>query len=572
MKITKKILPVIILSVCALLPTPLASKAQEASTATTNSVQEAQTETLSNAPEVEATNEVSTNQAAADESSSSNSDNERQHHPQPIVLFGQNAELKTNETAEAVVVIGGSATIHGRVHDAVVVIGGNLEVDGDIGDAVVAIFGNVHVKPGAKIRDDAVAVMGTVTAASGTKIGGDAVAIGGKLDIADGASVRGEKVNVGLPGPFGDVQWLKDWFRYCVLEARPLAPQVGFVWVIAAVFFLIYLLIAAAFPSPVQVCVEDLDRRPATLFLMGLLTKLLVPLVIAILAVTGVGLIVVPFIGVALLLCAIVGKVALIEWLGFKLGRSFGGGLQKPLLAFLIGTILITLLYIIPVVGFLTFVTLAIWGLGSGVMAAFGRLRREAPDKPAPPVPPSAPAPVSPVVQPFIDPSAPPTPGTGATLESSVPFGAAPRFASQPPLPVSAPPTFPDFASFPKASLWERLCAAFLDIILIGILSGIAHVGPICLIVALAYFAGMWTWKGTTIGGIVLKLKVVRTDGRPLTFVIALVRGLAAAFSVVILFLGFLWIAWDKDKQGWHDKIAGTEVIRLPYSAPLVVL
>ena len=92
------------------------------------------------------------------------------------------------------------------------------------------------------------------------------------------------------------------------------------------------------------------------------------------------------------------------------------------------------------------------------------------------------------------------------------------------------------------------------------------------MIVALAYFAGMWTWRGTTIGGIVLKLKVIRTDGRPLTFVVALVRGLAAAFSVVILFLGFLWIAWDKDKQGWHDKIAGTEVVRLPHSAPLVVL
>jgi uncharacterized RDD family membrane protein YckC len=53
---------------------------------------------------------------------------------------------------------------------------------------------------------------------------------------------------------------------------------------------------------------------------------------------------------------------------------------------------------------------------------------------------------------------------------------------------------------------------------------------------------------------------------------VALVRGLAAAFSVIVLFLGFLWIAWDQDKQGWHDKIAGTAVVRLPQSAPLVCL
>ena len=123
--------------------------------------------------------------------------------------------------------------------------------------------------------------------------------------------------------------------------------------------------------------------------------------------------------------------------------------------------------------------------------------------------------------------------------------------------------------------------AAFLDIVVVGFITGIAHgpLGfllaflsgpPIFFIVALAYFAGMWAWKGTTVGGIVLKLHVVRTDGRPLTFVAALVRGLAAALSVVVLFLGFLWIAWDRDKQGWHDKIVGTVVVRLPRSIPLV--
>jgi uncharacterized RDD family membrane protein YckC len=564
MKTIQKILPVLWLAICTLLlVSPVMAQETNNPPTPTNSETATATDTVSNTPALTATND-----APADESS----DNAGPNNVQPIVLFGQNAELKTNETAEAVVVIGGSAKIHGHVHEAVVVIGGNAEVDGDVGDAVVAILGNVHVKPGASIHQDVVAIMGSISAEPGTKIGSDTVAIGGKLDLAEGAIVKGEKVNIGLPGPFGNLGWFADWIKYCVFEARPLSFKVGFVWVIAGMFFLIYLLIAAAFPRPVQVCVEDLNRRPATIFLMGLLTKLLVPFVYLILAVTGVGLIVAPFIWVALLLCAIVGKVALIEWLGFKVGGNFGGGFQKPLLAFLLGILIITLLYLVPVVGFLTFVILSVWGLGSGVTAAFSRLRREAPDKPVPPAPPSAPAPVSPIAPHFIDPSVPPTPGTGATLESFVPPGAAPQFASQPPPSASAPPQFPDIASFPKAGLWERLCAAFLDIILIGILSGIAHVGPICLIVALAYFAGMWTWKGTTIGGIVLKLKVVRTDGRPLTFVVALVRGLAAAFSTVILFLGFLWIAWDKDKQGWHDKIAGTEVIRLPHSMPLVVL
>ena len=122
--------------------------------------------------------------------------------------------------------------------------------------------------------------------------------------------------------------------------------------------------------------------------------------------------------------------------------------------------------------------------------------------------------------------------------------------------------------------------AALLDVILITlVVSFIAHsplgrlIGPpISLIVALAYFAGMWAWKGTTIGGTVLNLKVVRLDDQPVTFVVALVRGLTSALSFIVFFLGFFWIAFDRDKQSWHDKIAGTVVVRSPRATPLVCL
>ena len=139
--------------------------------------------------------------------------------------------------------------------------------------------------------------------------------------------------------------------------------------------------------------------------------------------------------------------------------------------------------------------------------------------------------------------------------------------------PTASPaPALPEVLSFPKAGFWERMGAAFLDVVLVSILGAIVGGPPQAFLVALAYFAGMWTWKGTTIGGIVLGLKLVRLDGQRITFVVALVRGLAAAFSVVVVFLGFLWITWDRDKQGWHDKIAGTVVLRLPRGTPLVCI
>lgn len=136
---------------------------------------------------------------------------------------------------------------------------------------------------------------------------------------------------------------------------------------------------------------------------------------------------------------------------------------------------------------------------------------------------------------------------------------------------TSAPAT-PEAWTLPRAAFWERMGAGFLDMILAGILFGLVGGPPLGFLVILAYFAGMWAWKGTTVGGVILKLKVVRLDGQPLTFPVALVRGLAAAFSIVVMFLGFLWIAWDKDKQGWHDKIAGTAVVRLPHTQSLMCI
>jgi uncharacterized RDD family membrane protein YckC len=136
---------------------------------------------------------------------------------------------------------------------------------------------------------------------------------------------------------------------------------------------------------------------------------------------------------------------------------------------------------------------------------------------------------------------------------------------------TAGPPISPPRAlAYPRAGFWERMGAGFLDIILVCLTTPI--VGPFAIFVAVAYFAGMWAWKGTTVGGIVLNLQVVREDGLPISFLTAFVRSVAAVFSALVFFLGFFWIGWDGQKQGWHDKIAGTVVVRLPKSIPLVCL
>ena len=73
------------------------------------------------------------------------------------------------------------------------------------------------------------------------------------------------------------------------------------------------------------------------------------------------------------------------------------------------------------------------------------------------------------------------------------------------------------------------------------------------------YFHGV---TGQTPGKKLLGLRVARTDGEPMTFGIAFLRWVGYIISKLPFFLGFIWVAFDGRKQGWHDKIAGTYVIK----------
>ena len=97
------------------------------------------------------------------------------------------------------------------------------------------------------------------------------------------------------------------------------------------------------------------------------------------------------------------------------------------------------------------------------------------------------------------------------------------------------------------------------------------HHGPGGWFIALAiYGAIMWKLKGTTIGGIVCGLKVVRVDNREIDWPTAVVRALGCFLSLAVAGLGFIWVAIDDEKQSWHDKIAGTAVVVVPKGVSLV--
>ncbi len=83
------------------------------------------------------------------------------------------------------------------------------------------------------------------------------------------------------------------------------------------------------------------------------------------------------------------------------------------------------------------------------------------------------------------------------------------------------------------------------------------------VVMNLFYFTYFHGTTGQTLGKRMLGMKVVQSTGEPMRAGVAFLRWVGYLLSGLIFYLGFLWIAFDGRKQGWHDKIAGTCVIRV---------
>ena len=83
----------------------------------------------------------------------------------------------------------------------------------------------------------------------------------------------------------------------------------------------------------------------------------------------------------------------------------------------------------------------------------------------------------------------------------------------------------------------------------------------VALLASPLYFITLFTTTGQTIGKYVMGVRVVRLDGRPMTFMTGTVRWLGYFVSAIPFGLGFFWVIVDNRQQGFHDRLAGTSVI-----------
>ena len=132
------------------------------------------------------------------------------------------------------------------------------------------------------------------------------------------------------------------------------------------------------------------------------------------------------------------------------------------------------------------------------------------------------------------------------------------------------------------AGFWIRVGATFIDVFLLsiillpltmmvygdltwkreGLILGSADflINYVLPFVATILF---WLYKSATPGKMALNMKVVDVDtGEKLSVGQSIGRYFAYIPAMAILMIGIIWVVFDKRKQGWHDKLAKTVVIR----------
>jgi uncharacterized RDD family membrane protein YckC len=135
---------------------------------------------------------------------------------------------------------------------------------------------------------------------------------------------------------------------------------------------------------------------------------------------------------------------------------------------------------------------------------------------------------------------------------------------------------------------WPRAGAALIDTVLIGViiwpiltsiygseywLGGSFIKGPADFLLSWVFPAIaviiFWIAKRATPGKMAISARIVdaETGGQPTTGQL-IGRYLGYYVAMLPLFLGIFWVGFDSRKQGWHDKLAGTVVVRSRHRGP----
>ncbi len=282
----------------------------------------------------------------------------------------------------------------GEIVSDATAVGGTLTVRGTVKGDAVAVGGSVKLEQGASVDGDAVSVGGSVTAPAGVHLGGDTVSIGGSVDVDPSVTIGGDRVQVG--GRLGSL----------LVKLIGLGHQESFTMRAASALLHIVMLLAVGVvfvtfvPSRVANVRQFLTARPGYSALAGLGLLLgFLPLCV-VLAVTLIGIPLIPVALLAAVLLYLIGLTAAATWLGERMPVL--ADRKTPINIVLLGLGAIAALSLVPFLGAAVVFLVATMAAGAALLSKFGQ-----------PIPPPGAA-----VPPALPPVAPPAADSGTSLST----------------------------------------------------------------------------------------------------------------------------------------------------------
>lgn len=229
----------------------------------------------------------------------------------------------------------------------VVAIGGDVTIYGKVENNVVAVGGNVSLKPSSCVV-------------------GEIVIVGGSLMREPGSVTSGKQTLIDIPyfipsfATFMKGGWIAMWATISLLVL------LGFLG--------LAILLTALIPEHIGAAVNALEKKFASMLLWGLLWMILVVPIAVILAISVIGIILIPLEIVLVGLALIIGYIASAIYIGKNILSSFKA-FPPPFVSAIIGILLLFLVAFVPVAGHILKAVFLIAGFGAVITTRFGTIK-----------------------------------------------------------------------------------------------------------------------------------------------------------------------------------------------------
>lgn len=235
----------------------------------------------------------------------------------------------------------------GMVVDEIVAIGSNVIIAGRVENNVVVVGGTLKIEPGASIGEEVVVVGAELTRDTSAKIGGKVTQIYMPHFIPS--------ITTLLKGG-----WMTVWVTISILVL------LGFLG--------LAILLAALIPEHIGNVVNAIERSFGVMLLWGVLWAILIVPIAVLLAISIIGVILIPLEILLVVLALIIGYISIAIFIGKNILASFKKT-QLPFVDAIIGIVILFLIGFVPIVGPVIKVLFVTAGFGAVLTTRFGTIK-----------------------------------------------------------------------------------------------------------------------------------------------------------------------------------------------------